>query len=37
MAQSVKCLILDLGSGLNLMVMSLSPTLGSVLGMELAS
>ena len=32
MAQSVKCPTLDLSSGLDLRVMSSSPTLGSVLG-----
>ena len=35
MAQLVKHLTLDLGSGLNLRVTSSSPTLGSMLGMEL--
>ena len=34
LAQSVKHPILDLGSGLDLMVVSSSPTLGSKLGME---
>lgn len=34
MAQSVKCLTLDLSSGLNLRVMSSSPMLGSMLGVE---
>ena len=33
-AQSVKDLILDLSSGLDLRVLSSSPTLGSTLGME---
>ena len=33
-AQSFKCLILDLGSGIDLMVMSSSPMLGSMLGIE---
>ena len=33
-AQLVKCLILDLSSGLDLMVMSSSPTLGFVLGVK---
>ena len=34
MAQSVKRLTLDLSSGLDLWVMSLSPALGSKLGMD---
>ena len=34
MVQSVKCLTLDLSSGLDLSVMSSSPMLGSVLGVE---
>lgn len=34
MALLVKCLPLDLSSGLDLKVMSLSPTLGSTLGVE---
>ena len=34
MAQSVKCLTLDFSSGLDLRVMSSSPALGSMLGME---
>ena len=34
MAQLVKCPILDLRSGLDLTVMSSSPTLGSMLGMK---
>ena len=33
-AQSVKCLTLDLSSGLDLMVVSWSPALSSMLGME---
>ena len=33
-AQSVKHLLLDLSSGLDLRVLSSSPTLGSMLGME---
>jgi len=33
-AQSVKYLTLDLSSGLDLTVVSLSPTLGSMLGVE---
>ena len=32
--QSIKCPTLDLGSGLDFTVVSLSPTLGSMLGME---
>ena len=34
MAQLVKCLTLGLRSGLDLGVMSLGPTLGSMLGMK---
>ena len=33
-AQSVKCLALDLSSGLDLRVRSSSPTLGSMLGVK---
>ena len=34
MAQSVKCLILDLSSGLDIRVVTSSPTLDSMLVME---
>jgi len=33
-AQSIECLTLDLGSGLDITVMTSSPTVGSVLGVE---